>query len=64
MTNIGASNGLIRDYIPKGEDIPSHQTYLDAIAAELKERPRQVLGFLTPREAFERLLADDLASTG
>jgi len=64
LTNIGASNGLIRDYIPKGEDIPSHQTYLDAIAAELNERPRQVLGFITPREAFERLLADDLASTG
>ena len=58
------TNGLIRDYIPKGEDIPSHQSYLDAIAAELNERPRQVLGFLTPREAFERLLADDLASTG
>lgn len=27
-------------------------------------RPGQVLGFLTPREAFEWLLADDLASNG
>ena len=58
------TNGLIRDYIPKGEDITSHQPYLDSIAAELNERPRAVLGFLTPREAFERLILADLASTG
>jgi len=58
------TNGLIRDYIPKGQDITSHQPYLDSIAAELNERPRVVLGFLTPREAFERLLLADLASTG
>ena len=58
------TNGLIRDYIPKGEDISSDQDYLDGVAAELNERPRAVLGFLTPREAFERLLLADLASTG
>jgi len=58
------TNGLIRDYIPKGEEIPSHQPYLDAIAAELNERPRAVLGFFTAREAFEKLLLADLASTG
>lgn len=58
------TNGLIRDYLPKGEEITSHQPYLDAIAAELNERPRAVLGFLTPREAFEHLLLADLASTG
>lgn len=37
---------MIRDYLPKGDEITSHQPYLDAIAAELNERPR-VLGFLT-----------------
>jgi len=55
---------LIRDYIPKGEDISSDQHYLDGVSAELNERPRAVLGFFPPREAFERLLLADLASTG
>ena len=50
------TNGLIREYIPKGEPIPAHQPYLTAIAEELNERPRQALGFLTPRESFQRLL--------
>ena len=50
------TNGLIREYIPKGEVIPAHQPYLTSIAEELNERPREALGFLTPRESFERLL--------
>jgi len=58
------NNGLIRDYLPKGDHITSHQRYLDVIAAELNERPRAVLGYLTPREASERLLLDNVASTG
>lgn len=59
------TNGLIREYLPKGTDIPTEQAYLDAIAEELNERPRAVLDFLTPREAFERLLQEeaDVAST-
>lgn len=60
------TNGLIREYIPKGEHIPAHQPYLTAIAEELNERPREALGFLTPRESFERLLLGQspVASTG
>ena len=50
------TNGLIREYLPKGTTITDHQPYLTAIAEELNERPRATLGFLTPREAFERLL--------
>ncbi len=50
------TNGLIREYLPKGTTIPTHQPYLTSIAEELNERPRAALGFLTPREAFERLL--------
>ena len=50
------TNALIREYLPKGEHITSHQPYLTAIAEELNERPRATLGFLTPRESFERLL--------
>ena len=52
------TNGLIREYLPKGTEITSHQPYLDAIADELNDRPRQTLGFYTPREVFERLLIE------
>ncbi len=44
------TNGLIREYLPKGTGITSHQPYLDAIADELNDRPRAVLGYYTPRE--------------
>lgn len=52
------TNRLIREYLPKGEAIPAHQPYLRAISAELNERPRATLGYLTPRESFQRLLTD------
>lgn len=58
------TNGLVREYLPKGIDITSHQPYLDAIADELNDRPRAVLGFLTPREVFTQLLNDNVALTG
>jgi len=57
------TNGLIREYLPKGTVITDHQPYLTAIAEELNDRPRAALGFLTPREAFERLLTDIVATT-
>jgi IS30 family transposase len=50
------TNRLIREYLPKGDTITGHQPYLNAIAEELNERPRRSLGYLTPREAFTRLL--------
>jgi transposase, IS30 family len=58
------TNGLIREYLPKGSDITDHQPYLNAIADELNDRPRAVLGYLTPREAYQRLITDAVASTG
>lgn len=42
------TNGLIREYLPKGIELTSHQPYLDSIDDELNDRPRAVLGFLTP----------------
>ncbi|WP_440717513.1 IS30 family transposase, partial [Gordonia oryzae] len=57
------TNRLIREYLPKGTDITSSQAYLDAIARELDERPRATLDFYTPREKFEALLRDNVAST-
>jgi IS30 family transposase len=57
------TNGLIREYLPKGTDITDHQPYLNAIADELNDRPRQTLGFLTPREVFNRQLLEAPVAT-
>ncbi len=64
MTNIGASNGLLRQYFPKATDITDDQTYLDCVAAELNSRPRRILGYRTPAEIFADLLTSSIASTG
>lgn len=50
------TNGLIREYLPKGTPITDDQRYLNAIAEELNNRPRRTLGWMTPVEKFAELL--------
>ena len=58
------TNGLLREYFPKGTEITDDQTYLDRVATELNNRPRRILGYRTPAEIFADLLATSIASIG
>jgi len=51
------TNGLLRQYFPKGTDLSVHTVAdLDAVAAELNDRPRKRLAFAKPIEELGPLL--------
>ena len=51
------TNGLLRQYFPKGTDLSAHRaSELNAVALALNTRPRKTLGWRTPVEALNELL--------
>lgn len=55
------TNGLLRQYFPKGTEMPSDPGRLRAVADELNGRPRKTLGWKTPAEAMAELLDSQAA---
>ncbi|MCW2525529.1 MAG: family transposase [Pseudonocardiales bacterium] len=52
------TNGLLRQYFPKGTDLSGyHRDYLDFVADQLNRRPRKRLAWRTPAEALDQLLS-------
>ena len=51
------TNGLLRQYFPKGTDLSAFsQAYLNRIAQRLNERPRKTLGFKCPADRLRAVL--------
>lgn len=58
------TNGLLRQYFPKGTDSSVHSAaYLDEVAAELNNRPRKRFDWDSPAEVLDRLLSTASVAT-
>ena len=63
------TNGLLRQYFPRGTDLSRHSVDdLAAVAATLNTRPRKTLDWRTPAEALKKYLQSsqqtNVATTG
>jgi transposase, IS30 family len=58
------TNGLLRQYFPKGTDLSIHGLIeLERVAHELNTRPRKALGWETPAERLDQLIAAGTSSS-
>lgn len=58
------TNGLLRQYFPKGTDLSVHSAdHLTEVAAELNERPRKRFGWDSPAQVLNRLLSSPTETT-
>lgn len=58
------TNGLLRQYFPKGTDLSVHSAaYLDEVAAELNNRPRKRFDWDSPAKVLDRLLSTAAETT-
>ena len=54
------TNGLLRQYFPRGTDLSQHSAgELDAVAHAMNTRPRKTLGWKTPAEMLDQFLASE-----
>ncbi len=59
------TNGLLRQYFPKGTDLSRHSAeYLTAVVNELNARPRKCLGWRSPSEVVRELMLATQTTTG
>ena len=59
------TNGLLRQYFPRGTDLSIHSAaHLATVAAQLNGRPRKTLGWRTPAEALNALLSQPFDPPG
>ena len=57
LTNVGASNGLLRQFFSKGTNLAVHTAeVLIAVEERMNNRPRRTLGWRTPAQVFTELV--------
>jgi IS30 family transposase len=53
------TNGLLRQYFPKGTDLSIHSPeHLEFVSAQMNRRPRKTLNWLEPREVLAQLISE------